>query len=191
MVFLTSNAVGYINKLSNENRLSDVTTTCTQEYDNSRKCENILKYPYTGYDSYASISVVSCNQFIMHEFKTPIFATHYSFEPFSSSIYQRNWRVETSNNGDDWVLQDNHTNDDILNCGKELLFNLKKPDKYKYFKFVNTGKSSYSSPYILYSRRFDIMNIKNSIDRYCLTKKISYSRSFNHIFFVQLIRFSS
>ena len=191
MKLIASDFVGYINKLALEDKLGDVSVSCSTPYDSTRQIDVILKFPNTNIVSYASVFNASYGQFIQLLFKTSIFATHYSFEPHDSSVYQRNWKVETSNNGVNWILQDNHTNDDVLKCGYELLFRMKKPGNYKYFKFVNTGINSYSNYAVLFSKRFDIFNIfiKES-GKYCLTRKLSYQKSFKHLFFVQLLVFS-
>ena len=171
---VTEKDIGYIRKLALSNRISEVNVTATEYFSETRKIDSILFFPNDQFDSYASINTEEYGEFIQLDFKKLIYATHYSFKPHSSGIYQKNWILETAKNENDWVVQDNRTNDASLSSGKEILFKFRHPGEYRFFKFVNTGPNTYHAIHILYCRRFDIFSFSSlrSNNCYCYFSNI-------------------
>ena len=165
---IPSHTVGYIHGLSILKHESFFKLVTSKSERDDRPSSVIYTYPCNDCTSWASKIDNNYGQFVQFEFNSSIHATHYSFKSFSSTIYPKCWNVSSSLDGIDWILQDNHINDDVLSCGGELIFSLRIPGYYKYFRLTNTGMSSYEpSPTQLYVSRFDIHNIYSTLKYTC------------------------
>ena len=149
------------------------------------------------YELYSSIGPSNwCSEndkdsfFILHFPKNSVKITNYTFvnRNHDKRNFPENWKVEGSNDGDDWEYIDHRIDYKELNdLGVMKTFQVNNPGKYKYFKFTQNG-TNYSNQLYFTLGKVDIFGLLFGVnDKFCRCSCKRIGSIPNTLFFVQLI----
>ena len=154
---------GYLRYLVGSGRGSEIEVNSSCDEDRAwREPRLIVTYPNK--DHWSSCGDWNFNQSIQVKLNHSFFIKGYSFEKRGSSpgVYMMSWEFQGSNNGENWVTLDKHTNDRSFSTTDVLRPKTKK-GLFRYFRVLNKGKNNYDglaenhlSRTILYIRYLDL-----------------------------------